>query len=363
MRLNNQKNLYLALTLVIGTLCSCVVEEGENVPTGSLGVYLHAENNGVRYQLPENTRLLATNGGVDAAFWLLDDDDIVATRILPVGVFEVELTHGDVAGGVWPLTRIAADGSQTIVNAMLLSPNPATVEITEHQTTSLTLSFELESLDTIVFSNGSLDVSVDITAPVLWNDSVQIESENYRAEAPEGLSTILHALGEAYDISIDSFMVDNWYHLGTNTVCIHTERIRHEVTNSGEGVALVLAETLGESGKSRVCVTDNGEGTVPRNDISITHWRTGPSITALNGVLTGTEYTFTVHRVGSVQDEILELSPLETRLDLQQLLQPTLASGSFFSVSISIEEENGEFTNLYTAYAFDSPFSVRFSSF
>lgn len=148
-------------TLILATgLMACAVDD--TPPLGRLAVALSAPGpDGSTYRLLEGTQL-ETSGDAFFETFLLDEDSATLTFELPVGDYQVTLTHANGYTTSWPLVRTNADLSQTVVQATLVTPMPVATSIAAEVTTSLVLSFEVPGSEPVTFAAGSLAVSAEV---------------------------------------------------------------------------------------------------------------------------------------------------------------------------------------------------------
>ena len=330
----------------------------EDVVLGSVVVPLLTETNGVRYRLPDGAYLEITN---DAYFYQevdLSGDQTLETFQLPAGEFDVTLLHTEVTGTVWPLTRIDIDDSESTVDAEMVSPNPAGIVIAGDETTSLVLRFELPTLERVTFHNGSLDVSLDVDLSVASQGTSTgtstITSESYSPEAPADLPTVLTMEGHSYVHSLDMSVFDEWYSSDTSRVCVHLATEQYAI-DASDGLALILAETTADGGKSRICIEDPKDP-IESNKIQVSQYRVGPATTSLSSTLTGESYLFYVIWSGYLPTDVLEVGPSETILDVNLLRQQTtIDSGSL--ISFVYHPVSG--SNLYLSDGIMSDFTIQ----
>jgi hypothetical protein len=213
----------LALASVMFAACAADVEP----PTGQVEVALvGTADDGSHYRLIAGTRLVVSGDGFFETF-SLDGDATTVAIDLPVGEYQVGLTHQFGYTDEWPLTRIDADGTETggIVGT-LLTVLPVNVAITEDKPTPLPLSFRVAVSGTITFASGTLAVSADVAvveangARLTFNaEPVTIAGATIQDGAPESLDAYWPVEGTSGLFAVVEGDLVKWTLRSTTRVC------------------------------------------------------------------------------------------------------------------------------------------------
>jgi hypothetical protein len=229
---------------VTGVGCT---ESPASGPIGFITVPLTAQGaGGVTYRLPPHTVLGLGEPGQIRGFEL-DPDAMTQTIEVRAGQYPVSLTDpaGDTA--VWPLTRVAPDGTTETVQAMLeLAP---TVTVVAHQTVPLVIRFQVTGIGPITFDVGSISVAVEvdespatafdvtITAPSLVAQVVTVG-----ANAPAALAPRLPAQGSTGDgYTLITHTTGPWSFVSSVTACAPVSA--SPSARGNQGLVELVAET------------------------------------------------------------------------------------------------------------------------
>jgi hypothetical protein len=155
-------HLGLALVLSAGAAtalgCTSPTDSGSEQELGTVRLPLVSPTHGT-YRLHNATFGIATQSGTPVVTLdsESDPDAEAVSATLTQGAYSVRLQDG------WELDSIAADGTETPVQAALISHNPQTFEIRPSTDTDLTFTFTTGD-GTVVIGEGSVNISVDVAS-------------------------------------------------------------------------------------------------------------------------------------------------------------------------------------------------------
>jgi len=244
-------------------LAGCVADVEDDL--GTVGVALTATDaRGSTYRLPADTRLVMYGGAFYDEFSL--DGDVPFVRItVPAGDYSAELTNGAGYTTQWPLERTAVDGTVETVTAVLTTPMPAPVTITENGQTNLVVNFALPDVGLVTFAEGSVDVSIsvsDSTATVSgtsFSSTFDVTSVFSDPTTPPQLPPRLPVVGATgIGMNVDAQITGPWAKTSASSACAPVTL--GVATATQPGLADLLTESSGQN--AQLCVYGGAGGDV-----------------------------------------------------------------------------------------------------
>jgi hypothetical protein len=153
--------LVFLLVAVTGVFPACSTSvDSEQDTTGSVWLSLTGTSfSGLQYRLRDT--LIAVTGPTARVHDTESAPNLGQLSFtLPVGSYEVLVTGVD-SPNSWRLVRLESDGTETEVEAELLSPNPQTAEVAPDGITGVFLRFIVGGED-VVFASGDLVIHINI---------------------------------------------------------------------------------------------------------------------------------------------------------------------------------------------------------
>lgn len=146
-------------TLVVFGFTACMGDQDPEPALGHVDMALvTAGAGGTLYRLPVGTEVLAF--GLAVHHYSLDVDSPTMTVDIPTGSYQILLVNNVGYMTEWPLERMTPDGIVDTVQATL-EPISA-ITVVANQTTPLTLRFRVADTSIITFTQGSLQIGVEV---------------------------------------------------------------------------------------------------------------------------------------------------------------------------------------------------------
>lgn len=260
----------LAAVLFVAVGTAGCTEAPASESLGHVAIPLTAPGaGGATYRLPPDTFLFLSGANFFGSF-SLDDDAPSLTIDVPPGDYAVGLFDSNGDTTTWPLRRQNADGTiQTVPGTLDLT---STITVTKNQTTSLVIRFHVAGIVPIIFSLGSVDVTVavdetaassfdfDLAAPAL-----SVASAVFSDTAPAELTSRLPATdstGDRYVLHAQT--TSPWSKVGPNFVCAQAN-ISIDV-GGNQGFIDMVTEAPA-SGTEQLCIAQ----TAPQSAVILTN--------------------------------------------------------------------------------------------
>jgi len=270
-------------------MAGCAAETDE---VGTVGVALTATDpTGAVYRLPDGAQLVIQGGAYYDAFSLDGDSAFVRINV-PAGDYSAELIDDAGHNGttLWPLTRRNVDGTTETVNAVLTTPMPAPMTITENGQTNLVLHFNVPDIGPVTFAEGSVDVSLDVDQVAASDVTAVVDgmfdviAVTVDPSAPPQLAPRLPAVGDpAVQFVLEAHLTGPWAKSSSLSACAPVEMRLGSASQPGLNDLLTEATTGGLAFRfAQLCIYDNGTGVNSTADLFFYR----------NGIGTATTATF-----------------------------------------------------------------------
>jgi hypothetical protein len=247
---------------LIWLLCACSLAacaaERDLQPLGRVDVALVAPGGGgAVYRLPAGSALSIGSATYADTFPLDNDGPLVSINV-PAGEYLAFLVHPLGYGSVWPLERERGGVVET-VDATLRTVMPAALSVPDGFSVSLILTFEVADGGVIVFSRGTIDVSLQIDETVGTNGGVGLAAQLAVSDvllepaAPAALAPRLPAVGDG---GIETLMVGDlpaagWVQRSATMACTALDAVGFD-TSGNDFFIDHFAES--SAGQRQLCV-------------------------------------------------------------------------------------------------------------
>jgi hypothetical protein len=221
--------------------------------TGRVTVPLVASGaDGASYRLQPGTRLLLNAPSYSREI-PLDGDGPSITVDVPPGDYHPFVRDNLGRTTAFPLDRIAADGTVTLVEGTLELPAPFTVAAGE--TTAVTLRFHVAVSEVITFTLGAVAVDVAITETTATAYRIELAGLELDLEVDAPVS-VLPELAPRHDVVITAVTGAAWRIADPTTACA-TATVSWQ-TNLDQ--VDVFEEAIDEAVPHELCITQFGPG-------------------------------------------------------------------------------------------------------
>jgi len=272
---------------VVGTAC---VERP--VPLGTIEVPLTAPGpDGGTYRLPFDTILFLDAPGFHGGFGLEGDAPSKTFEVAP-GDYALSLVDRAGDTTVWPLTLEEPNGLTTTVETNL--DLPATLHVTENETTEVVIRFHVPHLETITFAVGTVDVTVAVDDTSATSLDIEVGMDATRVlttsvappgpSAPPALRTRLPATGDPGDrYLVRAHVVGPWA-IARESVACAPARVSIDA-GGNPGFVNLVAEA--PPSIQPLCIQQDAPG---RAEVSIIFTRQGAALTPLLSDFSALQY-------------------------------------------------------------------------
>ncbi len=267
---------------------------------------------GTSYRLPSGTQLLLSSATYFGEF-PLDGDAPSLTVNVPPDDYAVSLFNRAGYTSEWPLVRSNADGMTETVQATLDAP--PTIRIATDQTTTLSLRFHVALAGPVAFSNGALDVSIEVDEAAAGAFEFQIAAPSLTVTlaapteaAPFDLAGMLPVVGSADQRYVVTAQTTGpWYISQPDLACAP---IAATVNASGDRqFGNFITEAYSSDGLT-VCVQQLAARLA---QVSVFFQRAGAAVTPLLASFGDHSYSALYGIAAAVNDDLFDGSTLQLR--------------------------------------------------
>ena len=320
---------------------------------GSLATAITATgSDGASYRMPAGTFVQVWNGTF-SDFWSMDGDFQILTIDVPVGDYQVALSHGSGYTLEWPLERTNPDATTETVTATLLTVQPVPVTVNEGATSSLVFQFQVVDGGTVTFAHGLIDISIDVEVDTsaegraTFSATYNHDSADFGATAPATLGDFLPAVGDPVFHQMSVNVVGDWVQTSANSACSTATLIGGTVSASYVELA---REAWTGGATARLCVY----GGTYAPYVFVESYRSGPPVTATFAALADEVYAYQTMNT-FLPDPIFD----GTNLDLGAMTGTFTVSGGMYSYLYGVPSGGGSFDYWYSD--FNSSSSLTFT--
>jgi len=326
-------------------LAACAeTEPGESDSYGSLAAAVTATGtDGATYRLPAGTYVQVWNDTF-YDYWSMDGDMNVLSVEVPVGDYYVSLTHANGYTVEWPLDRTNPDATTETVNSTLLTPQPASVTVTEGMTSSMVFQFQVVDGGTVTFAHGLIDFSIDVNVAestvgrAFFTGTYTKDAETFSPTAPPELVPMVHPLGASIYHHIRVSVVGDWVQTSSNSVCSTATLLGGTVSNS---YVELSREAWTGGATAKLCVY--GGAYAPF--LFVVSERAGPAVTATFSTLTGVDSFYFYQQISTVlPDAVFD----GDTLDLGAMTGTFTLSGSVSSQIYALPTGSSSYESWYS---------------
>ena len=293
---------------------------------GSLATAVTATgSDGATYRMPAGT-FVQVYSSTFSDFWSMDGDFQILTVEVPVGDYDVNLSHSAGYTVEWPLERTNPDATTETVTATLVTVQPVEVTVNEGATSSLVFQFQVVDGGTVTFAHGVIDISIDVDVDestvgrTTYSATYTKDGENFGPTAPPELGDMVHGVGDAVFHQISVNVVGDWVQNSSNSACSTATLIGGTVSLSY--IELTREAWLGGA-TAQLCVY----GGIYAPYVFLQTSRTGPAITPTFQALPADEISVFQSMYTVLPDTIFD----GTTLDLGAMTGTFTLSGVMYS--------------------------------